>query len=360
MINVTKVYLPPIEEYDAYIKGIWERGWVTNHGPLVEGLEKKLKEYLGVKHLFFISNGTIAIQIAIKALDLRGDVVTTPFSYVATTSSISWEGCNPVFADIDPQTFNIDPSSIAKYITPKTSAILATHVFGNPCAVKKIKAIADEHGIKVIYDAAHAFGVNYSGTSILNFGDISTLSFHATKLFHTAEGGAVITNDDGLAEKIRLLRNFGHHSKERPEEIIGLGVNGKNSELHAAMGLCVLPRVKDIISDRKRISERYDRLLQGLGLGRQKIEESSEFNYAYYPVLFPSEDKMLQVKEAMNELKIFPRRYFYPSLNNLCYVVNQPMPVSEDISKRILCLPLYYQMTDEEHDLVTKTIINNF
>ena len=337
VINVTKTYLPPLEEYVHCLEGIWERGQLTNNGPLVKELEAQLREYLGVKHLFFVSNGTTALQIAIKALDLHGEIITTPFSYVATTSSIVWEGCQPVFVDIDPETLCLNPELIEAAITPRTTAILAVHVYGHPCDVWRIRAIANRHDLKVIYDAAHAFGVVYCGESLLVHGDISTLSFHATKLFHTVEGGALVTNDDAVAHRIRYMRNFGHR---KAEEFWGLGVNGKNSEFHAAMGLCVLPKVPELIAGRAAATRLYDRLLTGCGLVRPKLREGTEYNFAYYPLLFPTEAALLSAQDALHEQEIFPRRYFYPSLNTLEYVRAAKMPVSEEAAGRVLCLPL--------------------
>ncbi|GAB2459641.1 aminotransferase DegT [Hymenobacter qilianensis] len=310
-------------------------------------LEEKLKAHLGVKHLFFVANGTIALQIAIKALELKGEVITTPFSYVATTSSIVWEGCKPTFVDIQQDTLCLDPQLVEQAITPRTSAILATHVYGNPCDVEAIEAIAQKHQLKVIYDAAHAFGVQYKGQSLLNFGDVSTLSFHATKLFHTGEGGAIITDDDELAHKISYMSNFGH---DGPERFLGLGINGKNSELHAAMGLCVLPKVSDLARRRQEISKHYDQLLDGLGLVRPLIAKDVLYNYAYYPVIFPNEEKMLTVIHALNAQQIFPRRYFYPPLSELNYVEKQEGKVAQSISPRILCLPL-------AHDLSSSSVV---
>jgi dTDP-4-amino-4,6-dideoxygalactose transaminase len=237
MIPVTKPFSPPIAEYTKLLEGVWERHWFTNNGPLVNELELQLKTYLNLPHLLFLNNGTIALQIAIKALELKGDIITTPFSYVATTSSIVWEGCNPVFVDIDPQTLNIDPTKIEAAIKPNTTAILATHVYGNPCDIDAIQKIADKYKLKVIYDAAHCFGTLYKGKSVFAYGDISTTSFHSTKLFHTVEGGAVFTMNPDLLKKLSYLRNFGH---EGPEHFAEVGINGKNSEFHAAMGLCNL------------------------------------------------------------------------------------------------------------------------
>jgi dTDP-4-amino-4,6-dideoxygalactose transaminase len=347
LINVTKSFTPPLAEYVKYLEGIWERVHFTNHGPLVNELEEKLKEYLGVKHFFFINNGTIAIQIAIKALDLKGEIITTPFSYVATTSSIVWENAVPIFVDINNETFTIDADKIVAAITSRTSAILATHVYGLPCDVEAIEAIAKKHKLKVIYDAAHAFGVDYKQKSLLNYGDISTLSFHATKLFHTIEGGGIATNDDELAHRIGYMRNFGHKGQE---EFWGLGINGKSSELHAAMGLCVFPHLKDIIARRKHLSSLYDSHFTRMGVTLQRplIPSGTAYNYAYYPVLFKDERQLISVRDSLNANYIYPRRYFYPSLHHLPYITNKySLDVSESVSRRVLCLPLYHDLPDE-------------
>jgi dTDP-4-amino-4,6-dideoxygalactose transaminase len=357
MINVTKSYLPPLEEYTAYLQAIWERCWLTNYGPLAVELENTLKQYLGVKHLMLVSNGTLALQMAIKAMELKGEIITTPFSYVATTASIVWEACQPVFVDIDPQTLCLDPQLIEDAITPATTAILATHVYGNACHVEAIEAIAKKHNLKVIYDAAHAFGVEYGGTSLLNYGDVSTLSFHATKLFHTIEGGAIITNDDALAHKISYMCNFGH---EGPEHFVGLGTNAKVSEMHAAMGLCVLPKVQQLIAKRKELSLLYDRLLAGLPLKKPLLSTSLNYNFAYYPVIFPSEELLLATRNEMNANGINPRRYFYPSLSTLNYVKRQEVKVTEDICTRVLCLPLAHDLTEAQVQQIATIIQNQF
>jgi dTDP-4-amino-4,6-dideoxygalactose transaminase len=303
----------------------------------------------------YLSNGTIALQIAIKALELKDEIITTPFSYVATTSSIVWEGCKPVFVDIQAATFNIDPEKIEQAITSKTSAILATHVFGNPCEIEKIQAIADRHHLKVIYDAAHAFGTRYHNRSLFDYGDIATTSFHATKLFHTIEGGAVITNQKHLLEKMAWLRNFGHHG---PEEFKVVGINGKNSEFHAAMGVINLPHISEILAKRKELSKIYDQRLEGLNVSRQRISSNAVYNYSYYPVVFESEAQLLKSLGELNANRVFPRRYFWPSLNTISYTRGQQhMPISEDISSRILCLPLYHTMTEAEVHLVARLLL---
>jgi dTDP-4-amino-4,6-dideoxygalactose transaminase len=339
MINVTKSFLPPMEEYSRYIQEIWQSGHLTNHGPLVIELEAKLKEFLGVKHFFFVNNGTIALQIAIKALGLRGEIITTPFSYVATTSSILWEGCTPVFADICKASLTLDPVLIEKLIKPSTCAILATHVYGLPCLVEEIQRVAEKFNLKIIYDAAHAFGVAFKGKGILNYGDVSTLSFHATKLFHTVEGGGIATNDDEIAHRIAYMRNFGHNG---PEQFFGIGINGKASEFNAAMGLSIFPHIPEIVSSRKIISEVYDSELMQAEISRPTIPAGTEYNYAYYPILFQSEAKLLVARGALNAENIFPRRYFFPSLNKLEFLdQTQQCGISEELCRKVLCLPLY-------------------
>lgn len=355
MINVTQSFLPPMEEYIKHLEKIWASKQLTNHGPLVLELEDKLRQYFGVKHFFFVTNGTIALQIAIKALGLRNEVITTPFSYVATTSSLVWESCKPVFADIDPNTCTIDVASIEAQLNNKTTAILATHVYGNPCRVEEIQALADTHGLSVIYDAAHAFGVRYKGRSVLEFGDISTLSFHATKLFHTIEGGGIVTNNDELAHKIAYMRNFGHNGAEA---FFGLGINGKSSEFQAAMGLCVLPHIHDLIQKRKVVSDLYSELIKGLPLRKPDLQQGTDqYNYAYFPVIFETETQLLKAIQMLNKENIVPRRYFYPSLNTLNYVENNLVnDFSTDISSRILCLPLYDSLSENEVRFVVEVI----
>ncbi|WP_439488426.1 DegT/DnrJ/EryC1/StrS family aminotransferase [Algoriphagus sp.] len=354
MIPVTKPFLPPKEEYIELLEGIWERNWLTNNGPLVNELEIQLKKYLKVQHLLYLGNGTIALQIAIKALDLKGEIITTPFSYVATTSSIVWEGCKPVFVDIDQDSFNIDPSKIESAITSKTSAILATHCFGNPCAVEEIDLIAKKHSLKVIYDAAHCFGTQYKGESVFKWGDISTTSFHATKLFHTIEGGAVFTQDATLLKKMAYMRNFGHAG---PEKFNGVGINGKNSEFHAAMGLIVLKNIEQILASRKTKSDLYDHYLNKAAVLKQIVQPGAFYNYSYYPVVFESEKILERVKENLEKSEVFPRRYFYPSLNSLSYVDMSETPISDSISSRILCLPLYHTLSEYEQTLICRKIL---
>jgi dTDP-4-amino-4,6-dideoxygalactose transaminase len=356
MINVTKTFFPPLEEYSTQLKRIWKNQWLTNRGALVQELEKKLKEYLGVNNLTLTTNGTLPIQIAIKALGLSGEVITTPFSYVATTSAIVWENCTPVFVDIDPEYLTIDENKIEAAITDKTTAILATHVFGNPCNVEVIAQIAKKHNLKVIYDAAHCFGVEYNGQSIFNYGDISTCSFHATKIFHTGEGGCWITNNEELQQKMYYMHNFGHNG---PEAFHGVGINAKMSELQAAMGLAVLPYFDDIRGSRGDAISYYNNNLNFEILGKMKLRDGTVWNNCYYPILFQSEDILLAVMLALNKAEVNPRRYFYPSLNNLNYVDNVDMPVSDSVASRVLCLPLFKGISEDELFIVCNTINEN-
>ena len=353
MINVTKTYLPNKEKYKKYIDEIYENGWLTNNGPLVQRLEKRLAEYLGVKNIILVSNGTVALEIAYRTLDIKGFAITTPFSFVATTSSLVTNNILPIFADIDPNTFNLDPKNIEKLITPNTSAIVPVHVFGNACEVEQIEKIANKHNLKVVYDAAHAFDVKYKNQSVLNYGDISTLSFHSTKLFHSIEGGALIINDDELVQKARYLINFGI---KNTEEIPHLGTNAKMNEFEAAMGLCVLDDIEEIKEKRKDILEIYRKELEDLVYFQEQNKNATE-NYSYFPVVFENETQLLKVQKALNEKQIFPRRYFYPSLDTLEYIEpKQECIISRDISKRILCLPIYAELEKGNQDKIIDII----
>jgi dTDP-4-amino-4,6-dideoxygalactose transaminase len=357
MINVTKTFLPPLEEYTTLLKRAWDKAWLTNNGELLQELELKLKEYLGVDHLLFCSNGTIVLQMALKALGITNEVITTPFSYVATTNAILWEGCKPVFVDIREDSLCIDESKIEAAITKGTEAILATHVYGFPCNIEAIDAIAKKYNLKVIYDAAHAFGCTYKGKSLLDYGDVSTCSFHATKLYHTVEGGSVTARDPETQRKLFLYRSFGHIGDDYFSE----GINAKNSEFHAAMGLAVLPYMRQIIEDRKQISKLYDSILPAF-LSRPFATESDfEYNYAYYPVVFETESQLLLAKNALLKNEINSRRYFYPSLNNLPQVshLNQTCPVSEIISKRVLSLPLYpgFDQAEKVMNIIKESVL---
>ncbi|MBS3993916.1 MAG: DegT/DnrJ/EryC1/StrS family aminotransferase [Bacteroidetes bacterium] len=356
MINVTKTFLPPLEEYNNILLRAWDKQWITNRGELVLELEAKLKAYLSVNNIIITNNGTVPLQIALKLLGNGGEIITTPFSYVATTAAIVWENCTPVFVDIHPEYLTIDETKIEVAITSKTTAILATHVFGNPCNLEAIEVIAKKHNLKVIYDAAHAFGVMYQNNSIFKFGDISTCSFHATKLFHTGEGGAMFANDEFLQHQLYYSHNFGH---DGPLAFHGLGINGKMSELQAAMGLSILPYMETIVLERKKIIDYYNQKLDFSKLRTLKIRENTLWNYGYYPVIFNNEQELLTVEHALNEQQIFPRRYFYPSLNTIEYAKGKVMPISEKIASAILCLPLFVGLSESEIELICGIINRN-
>lgn len=356
MIPITKPYIPSLEIYASYLEAIWQRGHLTNNGPLCQQLANDIARFLSVSNLEIVSSGTMALQLAIRALGLKGEIITTPYSYVATTNSILWAGCEPIFVDIEPQTFCINPDLIAAAITDKTSAILATHIYGFPCDVAKIQRIADAHEIKVIYDAAHAFAVKLAGESILLHGDCSAASFHATKVFHTAEGGAVVCKDPELAKRISLIKHFGHIGEEEYHDI---GINAKMSELHAALGLCVLPKVHEIIAIRKECAGWYDEFLNGCSLQRPIAPVGLEHNYAFYPVIFPSYDVMMKVRQSLLDNGIGPRRYFHPSLNSLPFLrpnLKRACPMSESVSSRVLCLPVYAGLRKAEVEVICGVI----
>lgn len=356
MIPVTKSFIPPLAEYTKHVKRAFEKGWLTNRGPLCLELEEKLKEHLGISYINLMTNGTLPIQIALKLLGKQGEIITTPFSYVATTSTIVWENCTPVFVDIHPEYLTIDESKIEAAITSKTTCILATHVFGNPCHIEEIERIAKKHNLAIIYDAAHCFGVKYNGSSIFERGDISTVSFHATKIFHTGEGGALFSNDLELQHKAYYSHNFGHKT---PESFYDVGINAKISELQSAMGLSVLPHMKNIVEARKKVVDYYHNNLNFAKINSIQIRENTDWNYSYFPIIFETEDALLRVVKALNEKEIFPRRYFYPSLNTLGYVKSPEMPVSESIAPRVLCLPLFVGISDNELALIVDQINSN-
>lgn len=340
-IFVTKSFLPDKAKYFSYLENIFDNNLpLTNNANLVITLENTLKNFLQVPYFQYVTNGTIAIQLAIHALGLENcEIITTPFTYVATINSILWEKCTPVFVDIKTDNFTIDPDKIEEKITSKTKAILAVHVFGFACDVHKIQAIADKYSLKVIYDGAHAFTSKYEGKSLLSYGDISTCSFHATKLFHTIEGGAVITSSQKLYDKCGLLKQFGHSS----DTYYCVGINAKQSEFHAAMGLCNIEYLSEILVKRRDITEIYRAELQSIVEIPEK-QENLRLNHGYFPVLFKDEAELLHIFNVLAKENIFPRRYFYPSLNTLLFLSYQPCPISEDIASRIACLPLYPQL----------------
>jgi dTDP-4-amino-4,6-dideoxygalactose transaminase len=344
-IFVTQPSLAPLEEFTEILKGVWERGILTHNGPLVQKLENDIENKLNVPHFSLVNNGTIALQIAIKALGLKGEIITTPFTWIATISAIQWEGCQPVFCDINPKTLNIDASKIEALITENTVAIMPVHVFGNACDVYEIEKIAKKHNLKVIYDAAHAMGSVLNGKSLLEFGDISATSLHATKLLNTGEGGACITVNELLDKKIKRIRFFGHSDDKT--DVIEDGFNGKMTEIHAALGLANLVYYDDILQDRKNKYYYYKEQLKGIQqLSFQEIQ-IGECNYSYFPLIFESEQMLLKVVKQLSENNIYPRRYFYPSVNTYTNLyAYQSCPISEEISKKILCLPLYLNLTD--------------
>ncbi len=352
MINVTKTFLPPFDEYSDVLKRAWNKGWITNNGELVQELEQRLKEYLGVKHLFFTTNGTVVLQMALKALEINKEVITTPFSYVATTNCLLWEGCTPVFADIDPVTFCIDPNKIEKLITTDTQAILATHVYGIPCDVEVIDKIATKYKLSVIYDGAHAFGTSYKGRALLSFGDISTCSFHATKLFHTVEGGCIITDNDDTARRLLLYRQFGHIG----DDYFSVGINAKNSEFHAAMGVVNLRYTPQILQRRRLLFHLYKSEFLETPLQLVVTDDATTvYNHSYFPVVFETAAQCSRVIEALKAHGIIPRRYFYPSLSTLEFLTKtQHTPLSDDIAMRVVCLPLFHELEEADvHRIAT-------
>ncbi|MFM6929673.1 MAG: DegT/DnrJ/EryC1/StrS family aminotransferase [Bdellovibrio sp.] len=341
MIHVTKPYLPERKKLDKYLDKVYESSWLTNNGPLVNELTEKLSEYLGVKNLLLVNNGTLALQIAYRALNVnaQASALTTPFSFIATASTLKWEGLSVEFSDIDPSTYCLDP----KKLSGKHDVIVPVHVFGNSCDIDGIQKYAEEKNAKVVYDGAHSFGVRYKGKSIFEYGDATTMSFHATKLFHTAEGGAIVFKDREALDRARLLINFGING---PDSIVGIGINSKMNELQAAMGLSVLEEISIIFEKREEVWNYYQEKLNGL-VGLQTLCKHSTNNFAYFPILLKGESEMLKIKDGLNCLGIFPRRYFYPSLDTIGYLGCQSVqPISRDIASRILCLPVYPDLVE--------------
>ena len=357
MIPVNKPYLPDVSQYKKHIDQIYSNGWLTNNGPMVQELKVRLEEYLGVKHLLPVANGTLALQLAYKALDITGEAVTTPFTFVATASSLKWEGIQPVFADIDPHSFNMCPAKALKLITPATSALVPVHVYGNPCDVDAIDALAKRHNLKVIYDAAHAFGVQYKGKSVLHYGDAATLSFHATKVFHTVEGGAVIFKDEAAYERAFKMINFGIDTTNG--QIIDQGINAKMSEMHAAMGLAVLDNIDGVIGRRKELYDRYISNLKDYVTVPHWRKDASQ-NGAYMPVIFKNADECDRIFLALKEHGITARRYFSPALSQVEVYGSkgETTPAANDLVTRVLCLPLYYDLSDSELEQVCGVIKN--
>jgi dTDP-4-amino-4,6-dideoxygalactose transaminase len=353
-INVTKTYLPDLSVYSTHLQEAWNARWLTNRGKLTERLEESIKSNYSTVGLLLLNNGTTPIQFALKSLQ-KGEIITTPFTYIATSAAIKWEGHEPVFVDIDKDTWTIDVQLIEEKITPKTRAILATHVFGNPCAIEELEIIAKKHNIDLIFDAAHSFGVTYRNQSIFNYGDVSTCSFHATKLFHTGEGGAFFSKFPNKLREAFLQHNFGHIDNLNFE---GIGINGKLSELQAAMGLSILPIVPELIHLRSIISSNYFEQLNPNKYCTIRLREETNWNHSYFPVLLKSETELLSVELRLNQQNIFPRRYFYPSLSKLNFLNPTSCPVSEDVASRILCLPIYHDLTEMQQERIIH-ILNN-
>ena len=356
-IFVTQPSLAPFNEFTEILKGVWDRKILTHNGPLVQQLESELEQKLEVPHFTVVNNGTIALQIAIKALALQGEIITTPFTWIATVSAIKWEGCTPIFCDIDPKTLNIAPAKIEALITEKTVAIMPVHVFGTPCDVVEIEKIAKKHNLKVIYDGAHAIGSRFEDKSVLTFGDVTATSLHATKLLNTGEGGGCITQNTELDKKIKRIRFFGHSDDKT--DIVEDGFNGKLTEIHAALGLANLKYYDTVLNDRRVKYLLYKEKLQKVPTITFQDIAAGETNYSYFPIIFETEAQLLKVELELKENNVFPRRYFYPSVNTYTKVVSyQSCPISEDISKRILCLPLYLDLTIGEINEIC-AIINN-
>jgi dTDP-4-amino-4,6-dideoxygalactose transaminase len=348
-----------LEIFVEHVRRAFEQGRFTNHGPLVVELEEALRARLEVPYGAAVCNGTLALQIACAALGVTGEVVTTPLSFVATTSAPFWMGLTPVFADVDPQTFTIDPASCEARITPRTTAILATHVYGFPCAVDELDAIAARHGLKIIYDASHAFGCRWRGRSLAAYGDAATLSFHATKTFHTAEGGLVCARDPEVDHRARVQRDFGFDGLD-PFQLPG--INAKLSELHAALGLSVLPLVAAAITERRKRFEAYREGLAATGdrLRLPQIPDGLEWNYGYYPVVFPDEASLVRTWLALADANVWARRYFHPSLNTISYTGRERAPVAEDLCPRLLCLPLHHALAESDVDRIAETVRASF
>ena len=349
------INLPDFDDFARVASWAFRSRRLTNNGTLARELEERLAAYLGVPHLVLTSSGTLALQVAYKALELTGEVITTPFTWVTTASSLRWVGLRPVFADVDPQTFNLDPLEIERRITAKTSAIVAVHTFGNPANVTGIQAVAARHNLRVIYDGAHAFGVRYRGASVLMNGDASTLSFHATKLFHTVEGGAVVFRDADAAERARTMVNNGMNQSQ---EIESAGTNGRMSELHAAVGLALLPKIDAVLDQRRRLAAHLRARLSRLGVVRlQGLNPDAAVNYSYSPVVFSSGEHMRRVSDLLIKAGFAPRRYFVPTLNRLPVMGDPtPMPVAEDLSERVLCLPIDAGTTFEDVERMVQIV----
>lgn len=356
MIPVTRPYLPEMDRYIGYIEQCYQNNLLTNNGPLVQELKARLEEYLGVQNLLPVANGTLALQVSYKVLGISGKAITTPFSFAATSSSLVWEGIEPVYADIDPHNLNLSPLKTEGAISPGVSAIVPVHVYGNPCDVKAFDRVAHENDLKVIYDAAHAFGVKLNGESILKWGDAATLSFHATKVFHTIEGGAIVFKKKDDYKRACRLVNFGYEESD----VVDVGINAKMSEFHAAMGLCVLDDIDSVFHKRQEVFNRYyDALKDCFEMPIWK--DGATHNYAYFPVIFSSEGTLLEIQKRLNEFDIFPKRYFYPSLDTLGYSKSSEKenPISRNKAGRALCLPIYPALPLEVQEVIISTMLSS-
>lgn len=360
-IQVTKSFMPPLSEVTAILEGIWERAYLTNNGPVLQELERKLAEKNGVRGILAVLNGTIAIELALAACGIsNSEVITTPFTFPATSTAIVRTGNRPVFVDIDPKTWNIDPDKVEAAITPETKAILPVHVFSCPCEVELLQDIASRHHLKIIYDGAHANFVQRKGRSIFDYGDCSTVSFHATKLFHTVEGGACFSPNSEIFEKIKSLRFFGYDDQKNLTDI---GTNAKMTEVSAAVGLANLKYIDMILDRRRSLYECYLEQLRSCSELTFQSFEPSEYNYSYFPILFRDEEQLLNVCKILNDNNIFPRRYFWPLLNDMpafcdARIAGQ-LTNASDISSRILCLPLYPDLNRDDVDLICSLLISS-
>ena len=348
---VTQPSLPPLDEFVESLKEIWDSKWLTNNGKFHQQLEKEMAEYLGVKYVSLFSNGTLALMTALQVLRITGEVITTPYTFVATTHSLNWNGIKPVFVDVDPVYGNLDPLKIEAAITPKTTAIMPVHVYGNPAEVERIQEIADTYGLKMIYDAAHAFSINYKGQSILNFGDLSILSFHATKVYNTIEGGAIICQDEKTKKRIDFLKNFGFAGETT---VIAPGINAKMNELQAAFGLLQLKYLKGNIQKSRELAEMYDQGLENIiGIRTLKQHPEADHNFSYYPIFVDekeygkSRDELYEYLKANN---IFGRRYFYPLVSEfpmykgLDSAKPANLPNASKLAEQVICLPIYPEL----------------
>lgn len=354
-IFVTQPFMPPLEEFKVYLQEIWDSKWLTNNGQFHQELEKALCAYLGVKYISLFSNGTLALITALQTMRITGEVITTPFSFVATTHALHWNGIKPVFVDIEPLHFNIDPSKIEAAITPQTTAILPVHVYGNPCQIDEIQKIADTYGLKVLYDAAHAFGVKNKSGSILNFGDLSVLSFHATKVFNTFEGGAIVCHDEKTKIRVDQLKNFGFIDEIT---VAAPGINAKMNELQAAFGLLQLKYIEQAVDKRKQIAELYRNKLLGVkGISVMQDIENIHHTYSYFPILIDDSKYNLsrdQLYEQFKNCGVYTRRYFYPLISNFPTYKGLPsssianLPVANSIAAKVLCLPIYPDLSQED------------